>query len=232
MEGNAFGVYATKATSNRVTLLKWSPIHKLVALVFEDVPLTLYRLPWKRVWSCHTTLPPKALCWSPNGEVLVVGFGDGSIQGLSKETGIGLFTLSVMAGRSIRGGDGDDGVECMTWRKRASHDGKEGGSEMTKEDSVLLFSDVPAVAANQYTSSEAIYKEFEKLTMAPECEKESEMDVKDERLLCVGRKSGWVTLFIGTRVPIAEFNAFKMSDANERTARLLEVNRIVFDSKD
>ena len=218
-EGRPFSVYATKATTSRVLLLCWSPIHELVAVVFEDAPLTLYRLPWKRVWSSHTTLQPTALCWSPDGRSLLVGYEDGSVQCLSKETGVAEFTLKV----DTAGNADDHGIVCMDWTT-SDVDGMTQPSDDASHDRQNLVPEVTSALSKRPTDAAAVYREFDKLYATSTGPVPSAPpSAYHGTILSVGHHNGDVTLFLEANVPIADFQTSVFVEGNVSEVELREV---------
>lgn len=85
-----FVVHVDKAVISKVMLSSWSPKHELLAVVFMDKPMSLYRLNWERLWTVSPDTVPSgisisALCWSPDGLLLTVGLSSGSIVLLNVE---------------------------------------------------------------------------------------------------------------------------------------------------
>jgi WD40 repeat protein len=83
-------------------MASWNPVMDLVAIVSEDQRLVLYRLDWQRVWSIISSLKITALCWRPDGKVLVTGHEDGSMAHHSVERGeVILKTNPTTQGKAI-----------------------------------------------------------------------------------------------------------------------------------
>lgn len=83
-------------------MASWNPVMDLVAIVSEDQRLVLYRLDWQRVWSIISSLKITALCWRPDGKVLVTGHEDGSMAHYSVERGeVILKTNPTTQGKAI-----------------------------------------------------------------------------------------------------------------------------------
>ena len=217
-EGRPFSVYATKATTSRVQLLRWSPIHELIAVIFEDAPLTLYRLPWKRVWSSHTALQPTALCWSPDGRSLLVGYEDGSVQCLSKETGVVEFTVKV----DMAGNTEDREIVCMDWTTR-DVDGMTRPLDASHNRQNLV-PEVTSSLSKRPTDAASVYREFDKLSATstgplPSAPPSSYHGT----ILSVGHRNGEVTLFLEANVAIAQVQTSAFVEGNVTEVELREV---------
>lgn len=76
-----------KQLTSPICMASWNPKMDLVAIVSEDQRLGLYRLDWQRVWSLASSVKVTAICWRPDGKVLVTGCDDGSMFHYSVERG-------------------------------------------------------------------------------------------------------------------------------------------------
>lgn len=87
-----FVVHVDKAMMSKVMLASWSPKHELLAVVFSDKPMSLYRLNWEKLWNVSPDIIPadtfvSALCSSPDGSLLAAGLSNGSTVLLNVEDG-------------------------------------------------------------------------------------------------------------------------------------------------
>ena len=220
-----FAICAAKATPCRVTHLQWSPTAQdLVAVAFEEEPLTLYRLPWKRVWSCRGPAPVTALCWSPDGKWLAVGLKDGSVRCLVEETGALHHSFQHESQNDVPEGRAPpEQIVCLNWTHRGGKRGASEGKCEAKDASVFL--EVPTEVQKQPMDVSDVYKEFDHLnaitmTAVP---KTIEAEKETEGILTVANQTGIVSCYVSAKVPMAEFDPSALVESPVSTATTYEV---------
>lgn len=189
-----FSAHVNKATNN-VRKLEWSPVNDLVAVVFEDPAVTLYRLPWQQVWAHSTEISPSALQWSPDGDQLAVGLVNGVITTLSKEDGTMISTIK----------DNSRPVVAFDWiRIVGSHSPNPRSFQNLSLKLKELFKEVSAQFPTQPTSIARFYAEmitsYEELRFSPDSELEF------PSMLITARGGGAVSCYLQGRVPILQFD--------------------------
>ena len=94
----SFTLHGDKAVMSEVRLASWSPVNDLLAVVFDDGPLTLYRLSWQRLWMATPDRTVACLCWRPDGGVLAAGTADGFVTLYRVEDGSVVHKEKVVIG--------------------------------------------------------------------------------------------------------------------------------------
>eukprot|EP00210_Caulerpa_lentillifera_P000255 g248.t1 len=190
-----FTAHVNKATNN-VQKLKWSPVNDLVAVIFDEPSVTLYRLPWQRVWTHMTDISPVSLCWSPDGNRLAVGFENGVITILAKEDGSIVWTIKDNSNPVLTFDwvdvDDDQSPNLQRFQNPAS--------QLKK-----LFNEVPTEVPTQPMSVIAFYK---KLSATPmEHWNVPEADEEHPSVLIAARRAGSVCCYLQGRVLVLKFNS-------------------------
>lgn len=225
----SFNVREATTAPSKVTLLKWSPNHQLLALVFETLPLTLYRLPWERVWGCRMESAPRALCWSPSGAFLLVGMEDGSLVALDKETGVVLFRdrLTVSVGINNVGptdvGSTTSAIVSLTW---CPFDKKQDPNEFEMDLALFqAFPPIPTEFPKNTTDPVAILEDVVKQTTFPS--RPSKEDENWENgVVSVGFDNGSVSLLLSGRVALAQIPSGRESNPLDQNVIICQVRRL------
>lgn len=210
-----FSAHVNKATNN-VQKLEWSPVNDLVAVVFEDPTVTLYRLPWQRVWTHSTEISPSALKWSPDGDQLAVGLVNGVITTLSKENGTVISTIK----------DNSRPIVAFDWiRIVESHSPDPRSFQNLTPELNQLFEEVSAQLPTQPTSVVRFYKELSTSLEEPRFSPDSEMQFPS--LLITARGGGAVSCYLQGRVPILQFDcAYLTANLNKEEISINAVSGV------
>lgn len=76
-------------------LMAWCPTMDLLALVVGENMVAVHRLSWARLLTFEHTSSVSALCWSPDGRTLAVGFDDGRLTLYDVESGDAISSSQV-----------------------------------------------------------------------------------------------------------------------------------------
>eukprot|EP01028_Stygiella_incarcerata_P004071 TRINITY_DN184_c5_g1_i1.p1 TRINITY_DN184_c5_g1~~TRINITY_DN184_c5_g1_i1.p1 ORF type:complete len:789 (+),score=207.85 TRINITY_DN184_c5_g1_i1:243-2609(+) len=87
MNSNSFRVELERVTRKRATASFCCPRIDLVAVVFEEKELSVFRINYQRVFHREFSEDITSLCWSGDAKLVIVGFASGGVEILSVENG-------------------------------------------------------------------------------------------------------------------------------------------------